>query len=231
MAASPSDTTAFGPDLGAISAFALGRSGVRRPAITADNLADAAMAANLVLVEWANDEPQLWQVQLTSVPLTQGVITYTLASNLLLLLDAYITVTVGGIPQDRVIYGVSRVSYDSYPNKTFQGYPTTYWFNRVIPPQISLYQAPDGNGPYVLNFHGVYQDQDAVMPGATGLDLPYRAFSAFTDAVAAKLSLSYKPEAFQVLEAVAMKSYAALRAQENESTPLFVTPGLSSYFR
>jgi hypothetical protein len=231
VAASPSGTTSFGPDLGAISAFALGRSGVRRPEITSHNLADAAMAANLVLVDWSVDEPQLWGVELLSVPLVQGTVIYTLPANVLLVLDCYITTTVSGVPNDRVIYGVSRSEYDAYPNKLMQAYPTVFWANRVQPIQISMYPCPDDNGPYTLNLHVVTQDNDAIMTGATGLDLPYRGFSAFADALSAKLSLSYKPEAFQLLEAVAMKSYAMLRGQENESVSLYIIPGIQSYTR
>lgn len=228
----PSGTTAFSPDLGAISAFALGRCNVRRPEITSGHLADAAMAANLVLVDWASSEPNLWSVELLPITLVQGTIEYTLPANVLLVLDCYITTeAAAGVPQDRVIYGVSRVEYDSYPNKTMQAFPTVFWANRVQPIQISMYPCPDGNGPYTLNLHVVMQDQDAILNGAAGLDLPYRGFSAFADALAAKLALTYAPERYTQLDAVAERSYTRLNGQENEQVALYIIPGLQGYMR
>lgn len=189
------------------------------------------MAANLVLSEWATDEPNLWSVVLNSVPLVQGTTTYTLPANVLLVLDCYIRTTVGGVSNDRVIYGASRSEYTAYPNKAMQAFPTVYWADRVVPVQISLYPTPDGNGPYTLFYYAVQQDDDAAISGAATLDIPYRMQSAFADALAAKLSLSYAPDRFTQLDAVAGRSYARARTSENENVPMRITPGLSGYFR
>ena len=229
--ASPSGSTAFSPDLGAISAYALGRCNVRRPEITTDHLTDAAMAANLVLVDWAGSQPNLWGVELLPVTLVQGTIEYTLPANVLMILDCYITTTVSGVNTDRVIYGVSRTEYDAYPNKQSQAFPTVFWANRVQPIQVSMYPCPDDNGPYTLNLHVVTQDQDAVLAGAAGLDLPYRAFSAFVDGLAAKIALTYAPDRYTQLDAVAQRSSTRLNGQENENVPLFIIPGLQGYRR
>ena len=158
-----------------------------------------------------------------------GTINYTLPANLLLVLDLYITITSGGTSFDRVIYGVSRSEYDAYPNKTNQAPPTVVWINRVVPIQLNVYPAPDGNAEYVLNVHAVMQDQDAAFTGAAGLDLPYRGFSAFTDALAAKLALTYAPDRYTQLDAVAQRSYTRLNAQESENVALYIIPGLRGY--
>lgn len=223
-------TYTFNPNLGSLGAIALGRCKVRRSAILPDHLADVAMAANLVLVDWSLDQPNLWSVRLASAALSQGVTAYTLPANLLLLLDCYVTTTVSGVATDRVIYSVSRSEYAAYPQKATQAPPTVYWFDRVTPPTITLYPTPDGNGPYTLNYYGVYQDQDAAVGAAAQLDLPYRMLSAFADALAAKLALTYAPEQFALLDGVAQRSFAAARAQENENVPLQIVPGLSGYY-
>ena len=223
--------TSWNPDLGSIGAFALGRCGVRRPEITVGHLADVAMAANLVNVDWSDNEPQLWQVALASVPLVQGTTAYTLPANLLLVLDCYLTVTYQGTSTDRIIYPVARSEYASYPNKAEQAPPTVYWADRTEPVVLSLYPTPDGNASYVLHYYGVYRDDDAALSGAAQTTLPYRSLSAFVDALAAKLALTYAPDKFAALEAVAMKSYGRLNAQENENPVLYVTPGLQRYTR
>jgi hypothetical protein len=56
-------------------------------------------------------------------------------------------------------------------------------------------------------------------------------YSAFADALSAKMALSYAPDRFPILEAVAAKSYKAARDAENEDTQLFITPGIENYYR
>lgn len=226
-----SGTYGFNPGVGSLGAYALGRCNVRRPAIDTSHLADVAMAANLVLSDWSNDEPMLWAVELISVPLTQGVTEYTLPANVLLVLDVFIRTTVNGVENDRIIYAASRSEYAAYPNKLMQAFPTVYWADRVVPVQMNLYPTPDQNGPYTMYVYCVQQDQDAVLGGAGTLDLPYRMMSVFADALAAKLALTYAPDRFTMLEGVATKSYAIARMQESESVPLRITPGLNSYYR
>lgn len=189
------------------------------------------MAANLVLSEWADDQPNLWSVELNSVSLVQGTVSYTLPHNVLLVLDCFIRTTVSGIQNDRILYGVSRSEYAAYPNKLLQQPPTVYWADRVSPIVLNVYPAPDGNGPYTLYYYAVIQDEDALTSGNTQLDLPYRALNAFTDALAAKLALSYLPAGFQMLDTVAQRSMTRFRGQESENVPLFITPGIQGYYR
>ena len=226
-----SGVTSFNPALASFGAYCLGRCNVRRPEITAGHLADVALAANLVLSDWSDDQPNLWAVQLSQVDLVQGTAAYTLPADVLLVLDCYITTTVSGVANDRVIYGVSRTEYSAYPNKLSQAPPTVFWFDRVVPPVLTVYPAPDGNGPYTLNYYAVIQDQDAVVGASTQLDLPYRMMSVFADALAAKLALTYAPDRFAMLDGVAQKSYARARASESENVPLAIVPGISGYRR
>ncbi len=224
-------TTTWDPDLGSLGAYCFGRCGVRRPEITAEHLADLAVAANLVLTDWSNSQPNLWAVENTSFPLVAGEASYLLSSSLLLLLDAYVTVTSGGTSYDRVIFPVSRSQYAAFPNKALAAPPTVYWFNRMEPPAVTLYPTPDANATYTLNCYGVIRDADAAVGAASVMDLPYRARSAFADALAAKLALSYAPDKFPLLGQVALASFKRLRAQENENVPLYITPGLAGYGR
>lgn len=250
-------TTAFDPGLGSIGAFAFGRCGVRRPAIDRNHLEDMAMAANLVLADWSADEPMLWQVQLRTVPLVQAVTEYTLPTDVLLVLDCFVRVNYGtlyeldgfgnivrdgfnqpivitqGSPEtvvDRVLYGVSRSEYASYPNKSHQAPPTVYWADRVHPVQVSIYPTPDGKRVYEFNYFSIIQDQDQALTGDLATGLPYRMMSVFADALAAKLALSYAPERFDMLDKVAERSYTRARTGENENVPIFIQPNLFGYF-
>lgn len=196
-----------------------------------NHLADMAIAANMVLSDWSMDQPQLWSVALNQIPLVQGTTTYTLPSNVLMVLDCYIRTTVAGINNDRILYDVSRSEYAAYPNKAQQAFPTTMWIDRVVPIEISLYPTPDGNGPYTFFYYVVEQDEDAVVTAARQLDIPYRAYSAFADALSAKLALSYAPDRYDMLDKVAQRSYTRLNGQESENVPIYIVPGLSGYYR
>ena len=66
------------------------------------------------------------------------------------------------MPNDRVIFNVSKTDYLSYPNKTQQNPPTVFWQNRVAPIQSSFYPTPDGNGPYTFIYLAIQQDDDLV---------------------------------------------------------------------
>lgn len=221
----------WNPDLGSLGAYALGRCGVRRPEIGVGHLVDVAMSANQVFSDWSVDQPNLWSVELTNIPLVQGTTTYTLPANLLLVLDCYLTVTHGGSIFDRIIFGVSRTEYSSYPNKAHQAPPTVFWADRTEPVVLSLYPTPDGNATYMLHVYGVFRDADAALGAASQTSLPFRWVSAFTDALAAKLALTYAPDKYTMLQQVAGASYGRGKAGENENVPLYITPSLQRYTR
>ena len=130
-----------------------------------------------------------------------------------------------------MIFPVSRSEYAAFPYKLQQSPPTTWWFDRVLPPQISIYPTPDGNGPYTLNYWAMLQDQDAVVGAATGLDIPGRFLMAFADALAAELALSYAPDKAAALDAKAQRSAEKARWQDREDVTFYLTPGLNAYYR
>lgn len=225
-------TQAFNPSAGDLGLYALRRCGIDRTAVSADHLVDMALAANLVLSDLSTEEPNLWRVTLTSILLVQGTTQYTLPANLLMVLNCYIRTVVGGtINQDRVVYGVSRDEYSSYPNKQLQQPPTVYWADRVVPIVLNLYPAPDQNGPYTLFVYAIQQDDDVAVAGGATLDLPYRYLKAFSDGLSKELALTYAPERVQQLSLEYQASKLRAQTNDRENTPLFITPGLNRYYR
>lgn len=220
-----SGTTAYNPSTGSIGAYALRRCGVSRAAITTEHLADIAMASNMVLSQWSVSQPNLWKVQSTTLTVTTGNPgPYSLPSDVILVLDAYITVD----SNDRVLSPVGRSEYIAFPNKTTEAPPTIFWFDRVVPPTLTFYPAPDQT--YTVTYYAVHQDQDAVVPGALTLDLPNRYLNAFKDALAAELAAIYSPERAPALDALAQRTKAQMDAQDREVVPLYIVPDMSSYY-
>jgi hypothetical protein len=234
-----SGTYAFNPSLGEMTLNAFSRCGIRRTSLVQEHLQDARFETNLMLSEWSNRGVNLWKVDLQSIPLTQGQATYYAATNgvsanagiTVMILDAYITVNTGTTSYDRVIMPISRTEWAQTPNKTQQAPPTTFWFDRLINPTITLWPVPDQSNYYTLNFYRVIQVQDANLENNQTVDIPYRWFDAACSGLAARLAAIYAPERYQILAARAEQSYQIAATEDTENVPLYIMPGLSGYFR
>ena len=103
---------------------ALERCGIQKAEMTANHFRTARRQLNLLLTsEWSNRQVNLWEVSLISQALTQGTATYTLPSNVVMVLDAYRSTTSGGIQTDIFMTPISRDDYASYPQKQTQAPP------------------------------------------------------------------------------------------------------------
>lgn len=233
-----SGTYNFNPSVGEIVINAFARCGVRRTALLQEHMMDARFETNLMLSEWSNRGVNLWKVDQISIPLVQGVSTYSITdpntgstSNTVMVLDAYIATGSGQSEFDRVILPISRTEYSQTPNKNLQSPPTVFWFDRLINPTITVWPVPDQSNYYTLKFYRVIQVQDAELTDAQTMDIPYRWMDAACSGLAARLAGIYAPERQGALEAKAAQAYDIAATQDTENVPLYIMPGLSGYFR
>jgi hypothetical protein len=226
-----SGTTTFNPGIGELVLYAYGLCGIRRSEIAQEHLTDARMATNLMLAEWDNATPNLWKVDLVEQSLIQGVATYNVDPSTIMILDAYIRVNAGEEDEyDRIIWPVSRTEYASYPNKELQAPPTTFWFDRLLAPTITLWQVPDGEGPYLLRYYRVTQIFDADLASGQTLDVPVWWLNAFAYGLAAKLADSYAVDRADRLEAKAEKALQKAVNQNVEDVPFILAPAISGFY-
>lgn len=225
-----SGTYNFSPSLGETVLSAFARIGIRRAEILQTHLVDARQEANLLLGKLATTQPNLWTVDLQSVPLIQGTATYSVPAETVMILDAYIRY---GTPEttDRSIYPISRSEYSTYPDKSIQSFPTVYWFDRLISPTITLWAVPDGNGPYTLFYYRVRQIQDADYINNQNIEIPYLWLDAFTAGLAHRLSRIYAPALEGARKMDAEEAWQVAANQNIENVNLMIQPGLSSYYR
>lgn len=224
-----SGTFGFSPALSDVVLASYARCGIRRPALTAEHFADAGNEANLLLVEWSNKQPLLWESTTVPLNLIQGTATYTLNANTVMVLVCTIRTGTGTSQNDRVIGPLSTVEYQSIPNKTTQAPPTSFWFNRQIIPQITFWQVPDGGGPYTAMMQVVTQVQDATIPSGTTLNTPYRALDAFTAGLAHRLARIHAPALEAVRKADAADAWNIFAGNDVENVGLYIQPGISAY--
>ena len=227
-----SGTYNFSPSLGELTLYAFNLAGVRNTAIAQEHLSSARMATNLMLSRWANQGVNLWKVELVTINLVTDTSTYSVDPNVVMVLDTYVTTPNSGANIDRIILPVSRTEYASYPNKTQQGFPTIYWFDRLISPTITVWPVPNtSNGPTTLSYYAVTQIQDSNLTNGQTVDIPYRWYEAFANGLAYRLARIWNPPLAQMLKMEADESYAIAAQQDTEYVSMYVSPQVSGYWR
>jgi len=224
-----SNTYDYSPALGGIIIYAYQNIGIRPTALLQEHLQFARDAANMMLARWANQGVNLWAVDLIETPLVQGVTTYNVDPTTIMILDAY--VNAGSNTPDRIITPISRTTYASYPNKEMQGFPTTYWFDRLLSPTITIWPVPDGTSTTTLKYYRVRQLQDANLKNAQTVEIPYAWLEAFADGLTYRLAKAWNPAMAEGAKAVADDSYEIAAARNTEAVPTYISPGVGSYWR
>lgn len=225
-----SGTNNFNPALGEIVVHAFGMCGVRPTALLQEHMESSRMAANMLLTTWSSRGVNLWKVTLQTVPLVAGTATYSVPTNNIVMLDTYISTTSGGATTDRLILPISRTEYASYPNKAQQGFPTTYWQDRLLNGTVTLWPVPDGSQT-ALKYYQVEQVYDANFTNGQTVDIPPYFLEAFALGLAYRLAIIWAPERAQGLKMLADEAYQIAADQNIESADFFVAPMTAGYFR
>jgi hypothetical protein len=227
-----SGTYTFNPSLGEITLYAYNLIGVRNTAVLQEHMEAARMASNMMLARWSNQGVNLWAVDLITVPLVQGQATYSVDSDTVMILDAYMEIDNGsGQPIDRIILPISRTEYASYPNKEQQGFTTTFWFDRLISPTVTLWPVPDGTSAQYLKYYRVRRIQDSNYTSGQQVEVPYLWLEAFAYGLAYRLAQIWSPAIAQTIKPMADESYAIAADQNVEQAQQYISPQISGYFR
>jgi hypothetical protein len=226
-----SGTYTYNPGLGEITLYAYNLIGIRNTAVLQEHMQSARMAANMMLSRWSNQGVNLWAVDLITVPLVAGQKTYSVDANTVVMLDTYIQTDNGnGQPVDRLILPVSRTEYASYPNKDQEGFTTTYWFDRLLSPNVTLWPVPDGTTTS-LKYYRVRQLQDSNLQNGQQVEIPYLWMEAFAYGLAQRLATIWSPDKVAILKPMADEAYQIAAAQNIETAQQYISPMISGYFR
>ena len=225
-----SGTYNFNPSLGEITLYAFNLCGLRNTSLLQEHMESARMAANMVAASFSNRGVNLWQVDLVTTPLVQGVSTYAVDPSTVMILEGYVTTGSGTTAIDRIIMPVSRTEYASYPNKTQQGWPTTFWFDRLLAPTVTLWPVPDGN-EVSFSYYRLRQIQDANFTSGQTVDVPYLWMEAFAYALAFRLALIWSPDKVPMLKPIADEAYNIAAEQNVENAATYISPQIQGYYR
>lgn len=138
-------------------------------------------------------------------------------------------------PQEIPMGVLNRDTFVAQTNKTFQGRPLTYWFERRTPqPVMNLWPAPDTaseNAQLVVWRHRHIMDVGAL---TQEIEVPQRWMEAIVDGLAARLAAE-TPDVdaalMPVLEARAAQSLAEAWNGDNDGSPTYIQPRIAAYTR
>jgi hypothetical protein len=223
---STSGTFNYNPILGSVVINAFARIGIKRTEILAEHMANAYMELNNLQSRWSGDGITWWTVELIQQPITAGVSTYTVPLNIVTVLDVYIN----NGSSNRLIFPFSRTDFASLAEPAEQGFPTVFWWDRVIPSTITLWPTPDNNATYTLNYYAYTQMQDAELRQGGQAQIPYWFIDALVADLAYRLSRMHAPALEAIRKQDSIEAYSTANKQ-TENADIFINPGLSGYYR
>tara|TARA_R110000796_G_scaffold194523_1_gene310908 strand:+ start:315 stop:980 length:666 start_codon:yes stop_codon:yes gene_type:complete len=217
-----SGTRVFNLDVGEIIEEAYERCGLE--VRTGYDARTARRSLNLMFADWANRGLNLWTVAQATTNLVQGTSTYTLLPDVVDMLE--MVLRRGGT--DYEVERISRGDYLNFPNKTDQGRPSQFYFNRQIDPVITLWQVPE-NSTDQLVYYYVQRIED-VNTLVNTTELPFRFFPCMVAGLAYYLSMKRAPERIQILKAVYEEEFMRAADEDQDRVPLKLQPS-SRYLR
>ena len=179
----------------------------------------ARRSLNLMFAEWANRGLNLWTVRQATLPLVQGTATYTLAPDVVDILE----VVLRRNGTDYEISRISRGEYFTLPDKTTQGRPSQFYFNRQIDPQINLWATPENATDQVVYYYVQrLEDADSLV---NTTDMPFRFFPCMVAGLAYYMAMKRAPERLAILKAVYDEEFIRAADEDRDKVPLKLTPG------
>lgn len=178
----------------------------------------ARRSLNLMLAEWANRGLNLWTVAQGSIPLVVGTQSYTLAADVVDILD----VVVRSNGTDYEVDRISRTEYFTLPDKTTPGRPSQYFLQRGITPTIYLWASPD-NGTDQLLYYYVRRMQDFNTMTNTS-DVPFRFLPCMVAGLAYYLAIKRAPERAPMLKSMYDEEFQRAADEDEDRVPLKLVP-------
>jgi hypothetical protein len=206
----------FNIDVGEIIEEAYERCGLE--VRTGYDAKTARRSLNLMFADWTNRGLNLWTVEQDVLTVTQGQSQETLGEDVADILEM-------ALRRDGTDYEMERISrgdYLDFPNKTSQGRPSQFYFNRQIAPVINLWQTPE-NSTDQLVFYYVRRIEDAdALTNTTAV--PYRFYPCMVAGLAYYLSMKRAPDRVQLLKAVYEEEFQRAAEEDEDRVPLQIVP-------
>ena len=184
---------------------------------------DAKMARrsmNLMFAEWANRGLNLWTVATGTTTVTQGTSQYTLAEDVVDLLDMVLRRSGTDYEMSRI----SRGDYLEFPNKTDQGRPSQFYFDRQIAPQITLWQTPENSTDQLVYYYVQRIEDVDSLTNTTAV--PFRFYPCMVAGLAYYLAIKRAPDRVQMMKSIYEEEFQRAANEDEDKVPLMLTPSI-----
>ena len=209
----------FNLDVGEIIEEAYERCGLE--VRTGYDARTARRSLNLMFADWANRGLNLWTVKQGTITLTAGQAQETLTDDVVDLLE----VTLRRSGTDYEVERISRGEYATLPNKTTQGRPSQYYFDRQIDPVINLWSVPENSTDQLIYYYVRRIDDADTLVNTT--DMPFRFYPCMVAGLAYYMAMKRAPERVQLLKSVYEEEFQRAADEDEGRTPLKLQPSLS----
>ena len=208
----------FNLDVGEIIEEAFERCGLE--VRTGYDARTARRSLNLMFAEWANRGINMWTVEQGTITLTQGQAQETLLPDVVDVLE--IVLRRGNT--DYEVERISRGDYVTLPNKTTQGRPSQFWFNRQISPVINLWAVPENSTDQIIYYY-VQRIEDAdTLVNTT--DMPFRFYPCMVAGLAYYIAMKRSPDRIQLLKSVYEEEFQRAADEDEDRVPLKLQPSI-----
>ena len=180
----------------------------------------ARRSMNLMFAEWANRGLNLWTVATGTTTLTQGTAQYTLGEDVVDILDMVLR-------RDSTDYEMTRISrgdYLDFPNKTDQGRPSQFYFDRQIAPEITLWQTPENSTDQLVYYYVQRIEDVDSLTNTTGV--PFRFYPCMVAGLAYYLAVKKAPERVQMMKSIYEEEFQRAANEDEDKVPLMLTPSI-----
>ena len=181
----------------------------------------ARRSLNLMFADWANRGINMWTATQGTQALTAGTAQYTLATDVVDILE--VVLRRGGI--DYEVERISRGEYVTLPNKATTGRPSQFYFDRTIAPALNLWASPDSSTDLLVYYY-VRRIQDADTLQNT-FDMPFRFYACMVAGLAYYLAMKRAPERVQMLKAIYEEEFQRAADEDEDRVPLKLQPSIS----
>jgi hypothetical protein len=131
---------------------------------------------------------------------------------------------------NRLIWPFSRSEFASLANPQEEGFPTVFWYDRLLSPTLTLWPVPDNNATYTMSYYAYTQMQDATIAGGVNAAIPYFWLDAFVADLSHRLSRMHAPALEPARLADRDRAYSRAEKQV-EPSDIYISPALVGYFR
>ena len=180
----------------------------------------ARRSLNLMFADWANRGLNLWTVTQATQALTAGTASYTFDTTYTDLLE----VVLRRSGTDFQLTRMSRSEYLTIPNKTTQGRPSQYFYDRQVTPQIILWPTPE-NSTDTLVYYYVRRIEDAdALVNTT--NAPFRFLACMVAGLAYYTALKKAPERVQLLKVLYEEEFQRAADEDEDRVALKLQPSI-----